>query len=294
MRDVLAGCGPFDDPAGLQAVFNHVDLFAWRDQVPSGRNKQARVDNLITFLYNIPYEKPNPLLRFLTVLAEQSSGGCQQQLTRVKNELSAYLESELFETEKENVPTGRTGNIVYTGGGDYIQGNKIEAGDVVQGDKIERNKNVSDKYNIGNINAEVVAAGDGATATKNEGDTYSGDFRGAILNLRSTLNQVTNSIGSIPMVGDEDKARLEQLVKQLETALADTVTRAPDMADEAEAVADLTESLVATAAAEKPNKTILQITGDGLKKAAQNLVEITPNVLSIATQIVTLVATFAA
>jgi hypothetical protein len=38
--------------------------------------------------------------------------------------------------------------------------------------------------------------------------------------------------------------------------------------------------------AEKPNKTMLQISAEGLKQAAKNLVTVTPIVLTIATQIV--------
>jgi hypothetical protein len=46
------------------------------------------------------------------------------------------------------------------------------------------------------------------------------------------------------------------------------------------------------AQAEQPNKTSLQISGEGLKKAAQNLADIMPTVLTIATQIVTTIARF--
>jgi hypothetical protein len=56
--------------------------------------------------------------------------------------------------------------------------------------------------------------------------------------------------------------------------------------EDAQAVADLTQTLVESAKAEKPNKTTLQITGEGLKKAAQNLAEVMPTVITIAAQIV--------
>jgi hypothetical protein len=48
--------------------------------------------------------------------------------------------------------------------------------------------------------------------------------------------------------------------------------------------------LVEQAKSEKPNKTMLQITGDGLKQAAQNLAEVMPAVVTIASQIVMSIA----
>ena len=54
----------------------------------------------------------------------------------------------------------------------------------------------------------------------------------------------------------------------------------------------LTKTLVDTAATEKPNTSMLKITGDGLKAAAKNLAGVVPDVLKIATQIVTTIAKF--
>ena len=53
-----------------------------------------------------------------------------------------------------------------------------------------------------------------------------------------------------------------------------------------QAVATLTETMVEQATAEKPNKAVLQITGEGLKKAAKNIADVLPTVLGIATKIV--------
>jgi hypothetical protein len=56
--------------------------------------------------------------------------------------------------------------------------------------------------------------------------------------------------------------------------------------EDAQAVAETAKALIDVAKSEKPNKTMLQITGEGLKKAAQNLAEAMPTVLTIASQIV--------
>jgi hypothetical protein len=47
--------------------------------------------------------------------------------------------------------------------------------------------------------------------------------------------------------------------------------------------------MVEQASAEKPNKTMLQITGEGLKKAAENIADVLPTVLEIATKIVAVI-----
>ena len=152
---------------------------------------------------------------------------------------------------------------VDTGGGAYIGGNVTVGGDFVDGDKIVH------------------------------GDTFhmSGDFRGANLNIKSTLTNVTQTIGALPGADPAAKAELESLVQQLNDALQQVPQH---KAEDAEAVAKSAELLVETASAEKPNKTMIQISGEGLKQAAQNIADVMPTVLTIATQIVTVIARFVA
>jgi hypothetical protein len=117
------------------------------------------------------------------------------------------------------------------------------------------------------------------------GDTFnlSGDFRGAILNIKSTMQNVQQSVGDLH--SDDEAARLElqTLIEQLTQALQ---SAPPDKLDQAEAVAQTAKALVDTAKAEKPNRALLQISGEGLKAAAQNLAEVMPAVATIAAQIV--------
>lgn len=162
----------------------------------------------------------------------------------------------------------------------------IIQGDIVHGDKTGGDKVAGDKISVGNISGSTgVAIGSRAQVTINRGDSYnmSGDFRGAILNIKSTLSDVQQTIGSMTTPNETDKQELQDLVKQLEQALI-SVPAARD--EDAEAVSKTTEVLVNLAAAEKPNKTMLQITGEGLKQAAKNLAAITPDVMTIATGIV--------
>ena len=115
----------------------------------------------------------------------------------------------------------------------------------------------------------------------------SGDFRGSIINIKSTLTDVQQSVGEIHSTDETARKELETLIKQLSEALQ----KAPAQSQEqAQAVAETAKVLVDTAKAEKPNKTMLQISGEGLKQAAQNLADVMPAVVGIAGQIVLTVA----
>jgi len=111
----------------------------------------------------------------------------------------------------------------------------------------------------------------------------SGDFRGAIVNIKSTLSNVQQSIGDIRTEDVATKAELENLINQLSESLQKVPA---EKGEQAEAVAASAQALVEQAKSEKPNKTMLQITGEGLKQAAQNLAEVMPAVVTIASQIV--------
>ena len=113
--------------------------------------------------------------------------------------------------------------------------------------------------------------------------TMSGDFRGAFINIKSTLTNVQQTIGDISTDDLDTRKELEDLIGQLNDALQNVPA---EKQEEAEAVAQTAKALIDTAKAEKPNQTLLQITGDGLKRAAQELVKATPVVFHVASQIV--------
>ena len=113
--------------------------------------------------------------------------------------------------------------------------------------------------------------------------SLSGDFRGAVVNIKSTLTNVQQSVGEIRSEDESTRKDLEKLIGDLSEALQN----APEENQEqAEAVAVTAKSLVDAAKVEKPNKALLQISGEGLKQAAQNLAGVMPTVVQIATQIV--------
>lgn len=113
---------------------------------------------------------------------------------------------------------------------------------------------------------------------------FSGDFRGAILNIQSTLENVQQTIGQMQTGDEESRRELQQLIGQLSKELTAAVP--VEKKEQVEAVAATARALVEQAKEAKPNRTLLQITGEGLKQAAQNVADVLPTVLSIATQIV--------
>jgi pyruvate-formate lyase len=116
-------------------------------------------------------------------------------------------------------------------------------------------------------------------------DTFnmSGDFRGAILNINSTLTNVQQTVGDIKSNDNFTKEELKQLIGQLNQELQNTP---PEKSQEAEAVAQTAQTLIEQAKEERPNKTMLSIAGESLKQAAKNLADATPAVVAIASQIV--------
>jgi methyl-accepting chemotaxis protein len=108
----------------------------------------------------------------------------------------------------------------------------------------------------------------------------SGDFRGAIINIKSTLTDVQQSVGEIHTDDQDSRKELERLIGQLSEALQNVPG---ENQEQAQAVAETAKVLVDTAKAEKPNKTM--ITGEGLKQAAQHLAGVMPVVVKLAGQI---------
>ncbi len=183
-------------------------------------------------------------------------------------------EGDVYHGKVDQSTTTTTTNMrdkIETGGGDYVvgekkivQGDEVHGdkfgGDKVMGDKVEGNKKVEkDNITVGNISGgQGIAIGRGAVA------------------------KVSIQHG---MAGSEDpdKQALQKLIQDLENALS----KVPEAHGESiEAVTQTTQALVTMAEAENPNKTLLQVSGEGLKLAAKNLAEIAPDVLKIATSIV--------
>ncbi|HEY1011072.1 MAG TPA: hypothetical protein VGE07_00105 [Herpetosiphonaceae bacterium] len=116
------------------------------------------------------------------------------------------------------------------------------------------------------------------------GDTFnmSGNFSGAILNIKNTLTNTIQTVNGMGQATPDQKQELTQLLAELQAALA---TVPAEHTEAAEAMADTAKELIEKAAKDKPNKTTIQITADGLKAAATNLAAVLPTIIPIAGQI---------
>ncbi|MCJ7736261.1 MAG: hypothetical protein MUQ10_02965 [Anaerolineae bacterium] len=121
--------------------------------------------------------------------------------------------------------------------------------------------------------------------TEAQGTTIvlSGEFRNAILNIDSTLTNLSQTISTRADSNPTVIGEIDQLVEQLNEVLQ----QAPaERAGEAKAVAQAAQSFVEVATRETPNEFTVEITKEGLQKAAQNIASVMPIVLTIATQII--------
>lgn len=158
---------------------------------------------------------------------------------------------------------------VNTGGGDYAEGN-IDKRQGIFGGEFHGPA-------IGALSAGKVAIGDQMNIS---------NVSGSILNIKSSLSSVSQTIGASPRGDAATKAELQALIAQLSAVLQQAP---PEKAADAEAVAETAKAAIDLATKAQPNRTLVQINADGLKQAAQNLAAVLPAVLPIAERIAELV-----
>ncbi len=117
--------------------------------------------------------------------------------------------------------------------------------------------------------------GDGNTVTK---ISIGGNVTGGIVNVggeqtfRGNVTINTNAISA----SEEHRQELAALVKQLNAALT---TISPE---DAEVIQSLAQAAVDEVSKDKPNKRLLEIKGENLKRAAENLAAVAPIAVKIA------------
>lgn len=161
------------------------------------------------------------------------------------------------------------GTINQQSGGVHYASGSSHTGDNVAGDKI---------------------MGDKVAGNKTLGDTITfGDVSNSNINIKSHLDGVEQSINVSPHLDAVSKTELQALVTQLAAELQ----RVPvQQSGDAEAVAEIAKTTVEQAIKEQPNKTMLSISAEGLKKAASNLASVVPTVVPIAIKIAEAVMKF--
>jgi tetratricopeptide (TPR) repeat protein len=117
------------------------------------------------------------------------------------------------------------------------------------------------------------------------GNKYSfGNISGSNVNVDSTLERVTQSIGNLPRADSETREALAKLISELKENLKQAP---PEQSQTAEKIADRVDSLIKEASKEKPDQEVAQFSLESLKKAAENISAVIPTVLPIATEIAT-------
>lgn len=102
-------------------------------------------------------------------------------------------------------------------------------------------------------------------------------------NVNITLGNLAQSVNSSSNYTYDEKIELEKLIIQLESALQNV---SAENQTAAQKVADRTKELITEVSAEQIEPEAIEMKANLLKKAAENIKEILPAVLSIATQII--------
>ena len=110
------------------------------------------------------------------------------------------------------------------------------------------------------------------------------NIEGSQLFFEATLTNVT--FNNVKNASPDQKQELEALKQEL---LEELKKVPPEQQEEADAVATQMEDFVSKAEAEKPNKTLLKISGEGLIKAAETVSKVAPYVAVAAGAIVRLI-----
>jgi hypothetical protein len=103
-----------------------------------------------------------------------------------------------------------------------------------------------------------------------QGDQYnlSGNFQGSNVNIKSTLSNASQSVGTLPSANQADKDELQRLLQQLNAALQ----QAPSaLQAETEALATLARQLLDMATQASINPATVQIAAEGLRQASEQL-----------------------
>ncbi len=106
------------------------------------------------------------------------------------------------------------------------------------------------------------------------------DIHNSSINIKSPLDNVQQT------VQPSEKAKLEELIAQLQAALENAPK---EKAEYVEVIEEGTERLIKEIERPKPNRTNLQITGEGLIKAADALTTVAPKTLDLVNRIVKMV-----
>ncbi len=151
-----------------------------------------------------------------------------------------------------------------TGGGAFVGGGISAGGDVNAGQKSV-----------------------GGDEIKGSKYVMSGDFRGAILNIESRLDNVTQSLTAMPQARLDQKEQLANYITELKRLLGRI---SPEQVPDAETLVRRVSALAEEATAANPDRESLTELGEIVKRAAGKLSSAVPGVMTLVASIIELVA----
>jgi hypothetical protein len=177
--------------------------------------------------------------------------------------------------------------------GDKIGGDKI-GGDKIGGDSAGRDINKpQNTFNIGNIQAGIANVGGAMTIDQpvdiDMGDTFSGGFQGAILNIGSHVEGASQRVGEFTGVDQATKDILLHLIAQLGMVLGQAP---PDKAADAEKIARRVYVLIDEAGKPAPDRELVTFNTESLERAAERIAAVLPSARTIAKQIASHIEAF--
>lgn len=107
-----------------------------------------------------------------------------------------------------------------------------------------------------------------------------------ILNIGSVLSAASQIVQDTSSLNDTEKGNIKHLLERLNSLLQDM---SEEHTEDAEAVAEMAKNLVDNAMREKPNKRLIEVTAEGLRKAATNISLITSQVLVTVNEIISFI-----
>jgi hypothetical protein len=132
--------------------------------------------------------------------------------------------------------------------------------------------------NQGSSNPEIMVIGE---VTMSQDNINIHNVVGPV-NVKARLDRVTQIVKNAPAVAATERDQLSGLIEQLKQALEAAAEKQPE---DSQRVIQAAEMVAAEVSKQKPSKSFLALSAEGLKEAAKAVAGIAPTVLNVATQI---------
>lgn len=227
----------------------------------------------------------NAMAKSLTVVPRSHESGILQQYFNEATRRIGLLETKSSDQFHEDICgfARESMNLLNPGQLDELQ-RALEPFDLrlnVSRKVVDYVRRESNVHNFTLIEKEEIYMGD-----VSKDNIHIGQVVGPV-NVKSRLDHVTQIVKNAPAVADAKRQELSALIEELKQVLKYASSAKPE---DTERVVQAAEMVAAEVSKEKPNKSFLSITTEGLKEAAKAVEAVAPSVLSVAMRIAAFVA----